>query len=205
MSLKGLQEQIGVNPDGVFGPTTLKAAAGHFKLTPVRAAHFFGQAGHESVNFTVFEENLNYGVAGLLKTFGKYFPSKLGAMAYAKRPEKIANRVYANRMGNGDEASGDGWKYRGRGAIQVTGKDNYRRYAEAAGTLRLLEHPELLTAELAFDSALWFFNSNKLWSTCDLGVSDNVIKIVTKRINGGYNGLDDRIARTRRYAAWLKE
>ncbi len=125
MSLKALQEKIGVLADGNFGPKTLKTASAYFKFTPERAAHFFGQVATETGNFAKFAENLNYSASGLQNTFGKYFPGDIEAQ-YARQPEKIANRVYANRMGNGSEASGDGWKYRGRGALQLTGKTNYQ-------------------------------------------------------------------------------
>ena len=121
MSLKSLQEKIGVTADGSFGPGTMKAAMAFYKFTPIRAAHFFAQTAHETGEYKLFSENLNYSAQGLQGTFGKYFPGTLEE-SYARNPEKIANRVYADRMGNGNEASGDGWKYRGRGALQLTGK-----------------------------------------------------------------------------------
>ena len=114
MSLKSLQTKIGVAADGAFGPGTLKAAMAYYKMTPERAAHFFAQTAHETGGFKAFSENLNYSAQGLQSIFGKYFPGLLEE-SYARNPEKIANRVYADRMGNGAEASGDGWKYRGRG------------------------------------------------------------------------------------------
>ena len=127
MSLISLQKKIGVKPDGAFGPGTLKAAMAFYKMSPERAAHFFAQTGHETGEFKLFSENLKYSADGLKKVFSKYFPDDL-AKAYAHQPEKIANRVYASRMGNGDEKSGDGWKYRGRGALQLTGKSNYNAF-----------------------------------------------------------------------------
>jgi putative chitinase len=204
MSLTNLQSKCGCHPDGAFGPGTLKSACAHFKLNKNRAAHFFAQTAHESGNFKAFSENLNYGAKGLRGIFGKYFPTDALAKAYERQPQKIANRVYANRMGNGDEASGDGWKYRGRGPLQLTGKNNYRAFGKYIGREQeVLDNPDLVATELGFESALWFFDANKLWSICDQGINDAAILALTKRINGGTHGLDDRKAKTRKYAAWL--
>ncbi|HMA77977.1 MAG TPA: glycoside hydrolase family 19 protein [Candidatus Paceibacterota bacterium] len=159
--------------------------------TPVRQAMFLSQLAHESGNFRHVSENLNYSVGALRKVFGKYFPTDDLAAQYARQPEKIANRVYANRMGNGDEASGDGWKYRGRGLIQLTGKNNYTAFSLAADNNALLE-PELVSEpELAVQSAGWFWDTNGLNRLADTGS----VKRVTRRINGGYNGLEDREAK----------
>ena len=196
MSLLKLQEKIGVKADGSFGPVTLKAAAKYFKLTPLRAAHFFGQTSHETGGFKLFSENLNYSADGLKRTFGKYFKDGK-ENEYARNPEKIANRVYSNRMGNGDEASGDGWKYRGRGAIQLTGKNNYKAFSQYLKKPEIVTNPDLVATDYAFESALFFFNQNKLWSTADQGVTDNAILSMTRRINGGTNGLEDRAKLTR--------
>jgi putative chitinase len=126
------------------------------------------------------------------------------ARAYERQPQKIANRVYANRMGNGDEASGEGWKYRGRGPLQLTGKNNYRAFGKYIGREQeVLDNPDIVANELGFESALWFFDANKLWSICDQGINDAAILQLTKRINGGTHGLDDRKAKTKKYAAWL--
>ena len=171
MSLKSLQTKIGVTADGNFGPGTLKAAMAYYKLTPERAAHFFAQTAHESGNFTAFSENLNYSAQGLQNIFGKYFPGNLNE-SYARNPEKIANRVYASRMGNGDEASGDGWKYRGRGALQLTGKSNYQAFADYLKKPEVVTSPDLVSTVYAFESAMFFFDKNKLWSICDKGVND---------------------------------
>ena len=203
MSLANLQQKIGVTADGAFGPGTLKAAAAYYKLNKNRAAHFFAQTAHESGNFKAFSENLNYGAKGLLGIFRKYFPTEALARAYERQPQKIANRVYANRMGNGDEASGDGWKYRGRGALQLTGKSNYQAFATYIGRPDVMDNPDLVAGELCFESALWFFDRNKLWSICDQGINDAAIVQLTKRINGGTHGLDDRRMKTKKYAAWL--
>lgn len=197
-ALVSLQNKIGVPADGEFGPKTLKAAASYFKLSKERAAHFFGQCAHETGGFRVFEENLNYSEAGLLKIFPKYF-NKDTAKKYAKNPKMIANRVYANRMGNGDESSGEGWTYRGRGALQLTGKENYTDFSTQA---RL--NPDLVETELAFESALFFFERNKLWAICDKGVNNDTILTLTKRINGGVNGLAERKELTHSFYAMEK-
>lgn len=202
MSLISLQKKIGATADGAFGPGTLKAAATFYKMSPERAAHFFGQTGHETGDFALFSENLNYSASGLDKIFGKYFPDKLEDQ-YARQPMKIANRVYANRMGNGDEASGDGWKFRGRGALQLTGKSNYEAFAKYLNKPEIMTNPDLVANEYAFESAMFFFDNNKLWSICDKGVDDGTILALTRRVNGGTNGLDHRISLTKRYYGWL--
>jgi len=202
MSLINLQQKIGVTADGAFGPGTYKRAASFYKLSPHRAAHFFAQTAHESGGFKTFSENLNYSAKGLRGIFGKYFPTDALARAYERQPQRIANRVYANRMGNGDEASGDGWKYRGRGALQLTGKDNYAAFASYIRRPDVMDNPDLVAGELCFESALWFFDKNKLWSICDQGVNDATILALTKRINGGTHGLDDRRTKTYKFAAW---
>ena len=203
MSLKSLQEKIGTDPDGIFGRGTMKAAMAFYKLTPVRAAHFFAQTAHETGGFKAFSENLNYSAQGLQGTFGKYFPGNLEE-SYARQPEKIANRVYASRMGNGDEASGDGWKYRGRGALQLTGKSNYKAFADYLKKPEIMDTPDLVATTYAFESAMFFFDRNKLWSICDQGVTDAAILALTKRINGGTHGLADRNAKTKKYYEYVK-
>jgi putative chitinase len=203
MSLKSLQERAGVAADGAFGPGTLKAAMSLLKLTPVRAAHFFAQTAHETGGFKAFSENLNYSAKGLQGIFGKYFPGTLEE-SYARQPEKIANRVYASRMGNGNEASGDGWKYRGRGALQLTGKANYQAFAKYLGTDEVVSNPDLVATKYAFESAMFFFDKNKLWDICDKGVSKETILALTKRINGGTHGLADREEKTFKYYGFVK-
>jgi putative chitinase len=203
MSLVTLQQKIGVTADGAFGPGTFKAAAAYYKLNKNRAAHFFAQTAHETGGFKAFSENLNYGAKGLRSVFRKYFPTDAAAKAYERQPQKIANRVYANRMGNGDEASGDGWRYRGRGALQLTGKSNYQLFSDYIDRPDVMTNPDLVATELCFESALWFFDNNKLWKICDQGVNDAAVVALTKRVNGGTHGLDDRTTRTRKYANWL--
>ena len=155
--------------------------------TPLRLAHFFAQLEHES-NLKPIEENLNYSISGLRKIFSKYFPTEFLAKEYARQPEKIANKVYASRMGNGDEKSGDGWKYRGRGFIQITGKNNYKALKRAV-KIDYINNPDLLLTEPdSMVSAIWFWKTNNLNKFAD----KDDIKNVTRRINGGYNGLKHR-------------
>ncbi len=198
MSIQALQTKIGVKADGDFGPTSFKAACKFFNLTPERGAHFFGQTEHETGGFKLFVENLNYSADGLKKIFPKYFPGNMADL-YARQPEKIANRVYASRMGNGDEKSGDGFKFRGRGALQLTGKDNYTAFAQHLQKPEILTNPDLVATLYAFESAMFFFDKNKLWSICDQGVNDATILALTKRVNGGTHGLDDREVKTKKY------
>jgi putative chitinase len=205
MSLKNLQTKIGVAADGAFGPGTLKAGMTYYKFTPERAAHFFAQTAHETGGFKAFSENLNYSADGLNKIFPKYFKNAgRDANAYARNPEKIANVVYASRMGNGDEASGDGWKYRGRGALQLTGKSNYQAFADYLKKPEVMTNPDLVATELAFESAIFFFERNKLWDICDKGVNKDTILALTKRINGGTHGLADREEKSLKYYGWVK-
>lgn len=170
--------------------------------TPLRLCHFLSQCSHESGGFKVFKENLNYSSNGLKKTFGKYFPNNLNE-SYANKPDKIANRVYANRMGNGDELSGDGYKYSGRGAIQLTGKENYTLFDKYVDD-DILNNPGLVATKYPLMSAAFFFDKNKLWSICDKGSDVTTITSVTKRVNGGVNGLQDRINYFNKYWNLLK-
>ena len=204
MSLKSLQEKIGVTADGAFGPGTMKKAMEFYKFTPERAAHFFAQTAHESGNFKAFSENLNYGASGLLGIFKKYFSTEALAKQYERKPEMIANKVYASRMGNGDEASGDGYKFRGRGALQLTGKDNYKAFSDYMKKPEIMTNPDLVATDYSFESAIFFFDKNKLWDICDKGVSKDTILSLTKRINGGTHGLEDREEKTFKYHEWVK-
>lgn len=203
MSLVSLQKKIGVTADGNWNQATLLAAAAYYKLTPARAAHFFGQTAHETGGFKAFGENLNYSAKGLRGIFGKYFPNDAVATQYERKPQAIANRVYANRMGNGAEQSGDGWRYRGRGALQLTGKDNYLAFSKYCNRPDVMTNPDLVATELAFESAMFFFERNKLWALCDQGVTDAAILSITKKVNGGTHGLEDRKAKTKTYYAQL--
>lgn len=174
-----------------------------FNMTnPLRLAHFLAQAAHESGNFKFLKENLNYSADSLLKVFPKYFKDKATADKYARKPEMIANRVYASRMGNGDEASGDGFKFRGRGYIQLTGKDNYKAFSNFIGE-DCVANPDLVSDKYPLVSASWFFDKNNLWTICDKGAGDDVVTSVTKRVNGGVNGNADRIAKFKLFNTML--
>lgn len=162
--------------------------------TPNRLAHFLAQAAHESGSFKAVSENLNYGAKGLRGIFGKYFPTDALAASYERKPEKIANRVYGGRMGNGPEASGEGWKFRGRGYIQLTGKDNYKLF-DAVVPDNLIENPDLVATKYPLLSAAWFFHKNGLHKIADEGATEAVVTKITKRVNGGTHGLADRIAK----------
>jgi len=158
--------------------------------TPVKLAHFLAQCGHESGGFKVVNENLNYGAKGLLSIFKKYFPDEAKAKLYERKPEKIANLVYGNRMGNGPETSGEGYKFRGRGYIQLTGKANYTEFDKVVAE-NIIENPDLVATKYPLLSAAWFFYKNCL-TRCDAGADDNTVVSVTRCVNGGTIGLDDR-------------
>jgi putative chitinase len=189
-------------PDAVL--TQLPDTIVKFELnTALRLAHFLAQAGHESGGFKAVNENLNYGAKGLLGIFKKYFPTEEKAKLYERKPEKIANLVYGSRMGNGPETSGDGYKYRGRGYIQLTGKDNYKAF-DAVVTENIVDNPDLVSTKYPLMSAAWFFHKNGLHKIADQGATDAVVTSVTKRVNGGTIGLDDRIKHFKEYYALLK-
>lgn len=164
----------------------------------LRLAHFLAQCGHESGGFKAVRENLNYSAKGLLGIFRKYFTNVNLAQQYERKPEKIANRVYGNRMGNGNEASGDGFKFRGRGYIQLTGKDNYSLF-DATVPENILQDPELVATKYPLASAAFFFKRNNLWAICDRGADVATVTAVTKRVNGGTIGLPDRIKHFNEY------
>ena len=189
-------------PDAVIAqlPDTMKK----FELnTPLRLAHFLAQAGHESGGFKAVNENLNYGAKGLLGIFKKYFPTEAKAILYERKPEKIANLVYGGRMGNGPEATGDGYKFRGRGYIQLTGRDNYTAFSKAINE-DLTANPDLVATKYPLLSAAWFFHKNGLHKIADGGATDAVVTSVTKRVNGGTIGLADRIKHFKEYYELLK-
>jgi putative chitinase len=171
--------------------------------TDLRLCHFLSQCAHESGGFKHTVENLNYSAKGLLTTFGKYFKQPGLAEAYARKPEKIASRVYGSRMGNGEESTGDGWKYRGRGYIQLTGKNNYTRFDSFVDD-DIIKNPDLVATKYPLLSAAWFFGTNGLNKIADKGATDDTVKSVTKRVNGGFNGLNDRLNYFRKYYAVLK-
>jgi putative chitinase len=177
-------------PDSVI--SQIPETAAKFNITNnLRLAHFLAQCGHESGGFKAVSENLNYSASGLKNIFAKYFPGNLSE-SYARQPQKIASRVYGGRMGNGPEETGDGFKYRGRGYIQLTGKNNYTNFAKFIGE-DTVNNPDLVATKYPLASAAFFFESNKLWSICDEGADDKTIIKLTKRINGGLIGIDHRL------------
>jgi putative chitinase len=169
---------------------------------PLRLAHFLAQCGHESGGFKAVNENLNYGAKGLLGTFPKYFNAATAAQ-YERKPEMIASKVYGGRMGNGPESTKEGYKFRGRGYIQLTGKDNYTAFDKFVDD-DILGNPDLVATKYPLMSAAWFFNKNGLWTVCDKGATTEVVTAVTKRVNGGVIGLVDRIKHFNEYYALLK-
>ena len=198
LKLENLKGHI---PDAVI--SQIPDAAKKFNITnPLRLAHFLAQCGHESAGFKAIQENLNYSADGLKKIFPKYFPGNL-AEGYAKNPEKIASKVYGSRMGNGDETTKEGYKFRGRGFIQLTGKDNYTKFAKFIGE-DTVGNPDLVATKYPLASAAFFFDSNKLWDICDKGADDATVTAVTKRVNGGTIGLADRIKHFKEYFGLLK-
>ena len=170
-----------------------------FKIdTAVKLSHFLAQCGHESGGFKVVNENLNYGAKGLLTIFKKYFPTEDKAKLYERKPEKIANLVYGGRMGNGAEATGEGYKFRGRGYIQLTGKDNYVAFGKAINE-DLTANPDLVATKYPLASAAWFFHKNGLHKIADEGANEATVTKVTKRVNGGTIGLADRLKHFNEY------
>ena len=184
-------------PDAVIA--MIPDTAAKFQInTPLRLAHFLAQCGHESGGFRATQENLNYSAKGLNGIFRKYFPTEAAAAAYARQPQKIASKVYANRMGNGSEASGEGYKFRGRGYIQLTGKENYTAFGKSIGE-DIISNPDVVASKYALLSAAWFFSKNGLHKMADEGASDLVVTKITKRVNGGTIGLPDRIKHFKEY------
>jgi putative chitinase len=185
MNLEKLKGHI---PDSVIAQ--IPAVAEKFKIdTPLKLAHFLAQCGHESGGFKVVNENLNYSAKGLMGIFKKYFPTEDLAKQYERKPEKIANKVYGNRMGNGDEASGEGFKFRGRGFIQLTGKQNYTEFGKAINE-DIVSNPDKVATNYPLLSAAWFFSKNCL-GKCTTPTIE-AVTAVTKCVNGGTIGLEDR-------------
>ena len=199
-AMKKLQQRCGVTADGEFGPNTARAIAKHFDLSPNRAAHLLGQASHESAGFTITKENLYYSTPERIQAI---WPSRFETIAdaepYAKNPQALADKVYGGRGGN----NGEGYKWRGRGFIQLTFRDSYRSFASDMRVPEVMEDPSLVETEYAFESAYWFFDKNGLFRMADNGIGTDNIKAITKRVNGGYHGLDDRIAQTQKIYGWL--
>ena len=198
LKLEALRGHI---PDVVIAQ--IPDTAAKFEInTPLRLAHFLAQCGHESGGFRLTKENLNYSAKGLNGTFKKYFPTLDSAVPYERKPEKIANKVYGGRMGNGPESSGDGAKFCGRGYIQLTGKDNYTAFGKSINE-DMSANPDKVASSYALLSAAWFFNKNGLHKMADGGASDAVVTSITKRVNGGTIGLADRIKHFKEYYSLL--
>ena len=196
--LENLKSHI---PDSVIAqiPDTAKK----FNITtPLRLAHFLAQCGHESGGFKAVQENLNYSATGLKGTFSKYFKEAGLAESYQRNPQKIASRVYGGRMGNGPESTQEGYKFRGRGYIQLTGKENYTAFGKAINE-DICSNPDKVAANYALLSAAWFFNKNGLHKMADEGATDTVVTKITKRVNGGTIGLADRIKHFKEYYSLL--
>jgi len=195
-SLK-LDKLKGHIPDAVIAQ--IPDTAAKFGInTPLRLAHFLAQCGHESGGFRAVQENLNYSAKGLNGIFRKYFPTEASAAAYARNPQKIASKVYGGRMGNGPESTGEGFKFRGRGYIQLTGKDNYRAFGSAINE-DMTANPDKVATHYPLLSAAWFFSKNGLHKIADEGATDAVVTKITKRVNGGTIGLADRIKHFKEY------
>jgi putative chitinase len=198
MNLEKLKGHI---PDNVIAQ--IPGVMSKFEInTALRLAHFLAQCGHESGGFRLTKENLNYSAKGLMGIFKKYFPTEVLAKQYERKPEKIANKVYGGRMGNGPEASGEGAKFCGRGYIQLTGKDNYTAFGKSINE-DIAANPTWVAEKYALLSAAWFFNKNKLHTMADGGATDAVVTSITKRVNGGTIGLPDRIKHFKEYYALL--
>jgi putative chitinase len=198
MNLDKLKGHI---PDTVIGQ--IPGVMDKFQInTPLRLAHFLAQCGHESGGFKHTNENLNYSADGLKKIFPKYFAQAGLAESYARQPEKIASRVYGGRMGNGDESTKEGFKFRGRGYIQLTGKSNYTEFDKFVDD-DILGNPDLVATKYPLLSAAWFFHKNGLNAISDKGADDATVTSVTKRVNGGTIGLPDRIKHFKEYYSLL--
>ena len=207
---RNVQQRCGCNPDGQFGPNSAKGIMDYYEMSPERAAHFLGQVCIESMNFQAVEENLNYSVDALMKVFGRYFKTRADAKPYSKNPRALANYVYMDKnrsekskLGNVD--TDDGWIFRGRGFLQVTGRANVRKFASDMRLPDVMDEPQLISSHYPMESALWYFNKRRgLWKICDEGVSKDTCKRVTKSVNGGYNHLDERTNQTFKIYEWLK-
>lgn len=200
MEIKALETKI---PESVL--EQIPEVIQKFKIdTPARLSHFLSQCAHESGNFKFVKENLNYSAKGLMGVFKKYFPNEILAKQFERKPNAIANRVYANRMGNGDFNSGDGSKFKGRGYIQLTGKDNYSAFDKVVEE-NILENPDLVATKYPLLSAAWFWDSRKLNLEADKGASDEVVTSITKRVNGGTHGIQDRLSKFNTFYKLLNE
>ena len=200
-AMKKLQDKVGVGADGHFGKNTARAIAKHYELSNERAAHLMGQASHESGGFKLCRENLNYSPESMMRVWPTRFPDLASTEPYARNPSALADKVYSGRMGNGE---GEGKLYIGRGFLQLTGKNNYREFSSDMGLPDIITDPDLVATDYAFETAMWFFNKNKLFDIADDGVNDDTILKITRRVNGGTHGLLDRTNQTNKIYGWLK-
>ncbi len=201
LAMQKLQERIGAATDGSFGPNTARAITKHFSLSAERSAHLLGQASHESGGFTRVCESLYYSSPDRIrKVWPTRFKTVSDAEPYARNPKALADKVYSNRMGNGEN---EGSVFIGRGFLQLTGKDNYRSFASDMRLPEVMTDPSLIETDYAFETAYWFFEKNKLFKIADEGVDTNTIEKITKRVNGGYHGLQDRMDQTNKIYGWL--
>jgi len=193
------QKANGLLDDGIVGKKTLLKLKEVLNIkSNTHLIHFVAQCDHESGGFKADTENLNYSAKGLFTTFRKYFEDYEHCLQYARQPERIGSRVYANRMGNGNEMTKEGFVFRGRGAIQLTGKNNYKAFAEYIKNPKIVYDPALVAKEYFFESALFFFDKNKLFDMC-VDIKEDTVKKLTRRINGGFNGLEHRLELTDKY------
>lgn len=202
-ALKHLQEKVGCEViDGSFGPNTAKKIVEHYDLSAFRGAHLLGQVHHESGGFKKTKESLYYSTPERIQAvWPSRFPTVASAEPYAKNPEKLAGKVYAGRMQNRDEA--EAAKFLGRGFLQLTGRQNHRAFSSDMRLPEVMDNPTLLEKEYAFESAIWFFRANKIFEMADKGLAEDNIRKITRRINGGYHGLDDRIEQTNKIFSWI--
>jgi putative chitinase len=195
-----LQDKLGLKADGNIGPITFGSLRMHWNLTGIQLAHFLGQCEHETGGFRLFEENLNYSESGLLSIFARHYSDRLLALKHSRKPSVIANHVYGNRMGNNQP--NDGWHFRGRGAIQLTGRTNYRLFSEWVKDQSVMTNPDQVANKYAFDSAMWYFQERRIFSLCN-DLNQETITRVTRLVNGGVNGLQDRISKTLKYQSFV--
>ncbi len=201
LAMQKLQERIGASTDGSFGPNTARAITKHFSLSAERSAHLLGQASHESGGFTRVCESLYYSSPDRIrKVWPTRFKTVSDAEPYARNPKALADKVYSNRMGNGEN---EGSVFIGRGFLQLTGKDNYRSFAADMRLPEVMTDPSLIETDYAFETAYWFFEKNGLFKIADEGVDTDTIEKITKRVNGGYHGLQDRMDQTNKIYGWL--
>jgi putative chitinase len=202
-AMRALQERVFVKPDGEFGPMTARAIQKYYDLTPERAAHLLGQASHESGGFKLTRENLNYSAEAMCRVWPSRFPNREAALPFERKPAALAEKVYGGRMGN-TPGTNDAWMFAGKGFLQLTGRDNYRVFAADMRSPEVMDDPDLVaTSHYAMDTAYWYFDRNRLWSIADDGVNDDAIKRITRKVNGGYHGLEDRANQTKAIYRWL--